>query len=60
MTADEHARGRAYRKWRESPEAIALKYHKPLSYEMLLRYPGHFHTVREAFHLTWVSAKLIA
>ena len=60
MTAEEHARAWAYRKWRESPEAIALKYHKPLSYEMLLRHPDHFHTVREAFHLAWVSAKLIA
>ena len=58
MVDDERRRAVAYRRWLQTPEALALRYHKPLYYNSLLRHPDNFEEVREAFHLVWITQKL--
>ena len=58
MNEDERRRAVAYRLWLQTSEALALRYHKPLYYDTLLRYPDNFKEVREAFHLVWITQKL--
>ena len=47
-----------YQKWRFSPEAAALKTHIPASYTTLVKNPGHFAVVRNAFHVVLITSKL--
>ena len=59
MVDDERRRAVAYRRWLQTPEALALRYHKPLYYNsLLLRHPDNFKEVREAFHPVWITQKL--
>lgn len=49
---------RAYRQWLRTPEAMELKFHKPLEYITLHKYPDNFPRVREAFHIVWITEKM--
>jgi len=47
-----------YMKWTATSEA-AQKLRAPYNYSTLRQNPSHFKKVREAFHLAWITHKML-